>query len=395
MDTRILIADTSEDIVKSVERGLFGTDFELLTALSSDTAHDILDSEEIDIMLCGLDLAKSGGNALLERTQKDFPSTDRVILSAYSSEDSALRAITKGLASTYLTKPPEEIRLLSVLENISSIRRRLANGSLLSVIHRIEKLPSLPDVYTALLKAIDQDKSVKDIVSIIEQDISVASKVLTVANCAYYGFMPTTSLVRAVMVIGLQTLKDIVLTFSIAGGSGLSGILGEELSLISSHSLNMNRILPETFRIIAGMNLPKEYASCGITHDIGKLIMLKYLPDHYLEILKMKNAGANFHESELELGYEGQTPCEFGAFFLKLWHLPEPNCEPALFHHNPSEYGKNPPLHVRAAYYANIFANYADIHGSLDGFDSELALSYGFNEESLSSINTAITGVRE
>jgi HD-like signal output (HDOD) protein len=83
--------------------------------------------------------------------------------------------------------------------------------------------------------------------------------------------------------------------------------------------------------------LPVEFSSSGITHDIGKIIMMQYFHEQYLAIEeKLKDSkDKGSYSTEIELGLEGRTHCDMGAYFLKLWNMPDSNCETAMFHHTP------------------------------------------------------------
>jgi hypothetical protein len=68
------------------------------------------------------------------------------------------------------------------------------------------------------------------------------------------------------------------------------------------------------------MTLPEHFVSAGITHDIGRIILLAHLPDtHRAVITHMRSHPEwDFYESELSLRYEGKTHAELGGYFLDL-----------------------------------------------------------------------------
>jgi HD-like signal output (HDOD) protein len=76
-----------------------------------------------------------------------------------------------------------------------------------------------------------------------------------------------------------------------------------------------------------------------LTHDIGKIILLKYLPDRFNEIIQFQenNPKEDFFGSEINLGYCGCSHAEMGAYFLDLWNLPKENVQTSLYHHDYSE----------------------------------------------------------
>ena len=70
--------------------------------------------------------------------------------------------------------------------------------------------------------------------------------------------------------------------------------------------------------------------------------MLQYFPGQFRKILnyQKKNPEVDFYRSELELGFEGQTHAEIGAYFLNYWNFPEASVFTALFHHSIEEFSE-------------------------------------------------------
>jgi len=93
--------------------------------------------------------------------------------------------------------------------------------------------------------------------------------------------------------------------------------------------------MPELYRLKFGKDLPERHSSIGITHDIGKIIILKHFPDRFDAAIAYTrdHPEADFYQSELSLGFEGTTHAEIGAFFLDLWGFPESSIEACLYHH--------------------------------------------------------------
>jgi HD-like signal output (HDOD) protein len=227
-------------------------------------------------------------------------------------------------------------------------------------INKIRKLPSLPQIYTQLMDAIAAERSFKKIAAIIEQDVSISTKLLQLANSSLYGFGYTTSLPRALMIVGVQTLRDIVLTFSITNQLSWTEDQREQLRIISMHSLIVSRYTSEIFSLMFKIPLPVEFSSVGITHDIGKIIQLQYFFEEYEEIsTRMKRESEkSYHDIEMEIGLESKSHSELGAYFLRNWNLPEANCQVAQFHHLPEEASNQYKSLMKAINLTNYFANF-------------------------------------
>ena len=84
-----------------------------------------MENEAYDLLFVDIKMPGMSGLELLERVKAEFPETTVVIITAYGSIESAVRAMKSG-ASDYLLKPfqPEQLNL--VMEKVSQ-QRKLAN----------------------------------------------------------------------------------------------------------------------------------------------------------------------------------------------------------------------------------------------------------------------------
>ncbi len=388
----VLFVDDEQNILKSIRRELFSAEFELLLANGGkEGLRYLADDPDIAIVVSDLRMPEMDGFEFLREVKSQYPDTERIILSGFVDEETILKSITKGIATTYITKPWEDGLLEDTIDHILELREKLKGKDLLAQINKIEKLPTLPNIYNLLMQAISAEKSIKEIAHIIEQDVSLTAKVLQIANSAFYGFRRTTSLVRAIMVIGLHTLRDVVLTFSITNQMDWTETQKEHLKEISAHSMVMNRLISLYYRQKMHRPLPAEFSSVGITHDIGKIILLQYFSQNYTDILNhMQENDLDFYESEIKLGYEGQTHNEMGAFFLKQWNLPSSNCEVALYHHTPDLASESFKTLMSAVFFADRFTN--EVLKKRNGF-VDLSM-FSFSELSRSALEEMESLVR-
>jgi HD-like signal output (HDOD) protein len=130
------------------------------------------------------------------------------------------------------------------------------------------------------------------------------------------------------------------------------------------------------YNLIPNARKFKPFPAVGLTHDIGKIILLQYFPERYESILEnMKNKPElTFHESELDLGYINQTHTEIGAYFLDWWNLPEIITEVALYHHDVEKATPNYRELLDASYMTDWLTNHiskmvGNKHNELDEID--------------------------
>ena len=100
-------------------------------------------------------------------------------------------------------------------------------GSIIDKVKAADNLPSLPTVAMEVLRMTQaEDVSVADIATVVQQDPALTGKILKVVNSSLFG-MPReiSSVQQAMMVLGLRTVKVMVLSFSLVdtmnqGGNG-------------------------------------------------------------------------------------------------------------------------------------------------------------------------------
>lgn len=334
---KVLFVDDETSILKSLQRRFLQEDFSIFTAPSGPDGLEILDKEDIDIVVTDYRMPGMDGIKFLEIAKEKHPTVSRVILSGFVERSAVIRSLTKGLTTTYFAKPWDDVVLRERIKHILVVRKMLRSKELLRIVNSIEKLPALPTIYQRFIEAVDNDRSIKEIAKIIEQDTSVATKVLQVANSAFYGLKGTPAIDHAMVYLGLNSVKDILLAISLTNQMDWNAAQREFLQEIFRHSSLVNRYIPKIYQLCFDTRLNEQYRSVGLTHDIGKIILLQYYPDRYELTLsnQKRNAGMTFYESEQDLGFKDNTHTEIGAYFLDWWNLPEAIVEVALFHHMP------------------------------------------------------------
>ncbi len=143
------------------------------------------------------------------------------------------------------------------------------------ILKSVKELPPMPQVMIKTQEVIsDSNADAKKIAEVIETDQSIATKVLKVANSAYFGMSgKISSISHASVVLGHKILEEIV---TLAGAEGiLAGKLpgyGYDSKDLWKHSL----AVAFASKIIANSKNPelvKEAHMTGLIHDVGKIIL--------------------------------------------------------------------------------------------------------------------------
>lgn len=125
MAERILVVDDEKLIRWSLRERLSAEGYEVIEAADGAAARKLIDDEAPDLALFDLRLPDTDGMTLLRQARERAPELPIIIITAFSSVDSAIEAMKSG-AADYLTKPFNMDELVLVVRRVletSSLRR--------------------------------------------------------------------------------------------------------------------------------------------------------------------------------------------------------------------------------------------------------------------------------
>jgi putative nucleotidyltransferase with HDIG domain len=210
----------------------------------------------------------------------------------------------------------------------------LSTLTLDQLVKHVEELPSLPDTTIKVLKLTeDPEASTRDIGNAIAADIAFTSRVLTIANSAYYGMPRSISTVQeAVLILGMQALRNLALaaaTYDTLKKEMPGYCLGAgELWKHSVACAIAAQIIAKRTRAVR----VEEAFVAGLLHDVGKVILNVYVGPQFEAIRALAELdGTPFFEGEKAvLGFDH---AEVGSKIAEKWNLPGPLCSAIAGHH--------------------------------------------------------------
>ncbi len=198
----------------------------------------------------------------------------------------------------------------------------------------VSDLPALPQVATKVVGLInDPSATARELERVISRDQATTAKVLRIANSAFYGVRGEIStLSRAIVILGFNTLRSVVLTsVSETLHSTKSSCFKEKI--LWEHSLAVAlaaRTIAEQCKYAAS----EEAYVGGLLHDIGKVVMDSNLADEYQNVMeRVYNDGQSFIDAENEVF--GFDHTDVGALVVKRWNLAPALVEAVQYHHQP------------------------------------------------------------
>lgn len=99
----LLVVDDERSAREGLVR-LFKRDYHVVAAESGATALALLDSHEVDLMLCDVRMPGMDGLTLMERAHEQQPELLVVVMTAYGDVELAVEAMQRG-ARDFMTKP--------------------------------------------------------------------------------------------------------------------------------------------------------------------------------------------------------------------------------------------------------------------------------------------------
>ncbi|MCG3180319.1 MAG: hypothetical protein BIFFINMI_02678 [Phycisphaerae bacterium] len=204
-------------------------------------------------------------------------------------------------------------------------------------IERCHNLPSIPTVAMEVLKiARSDDIDLHEIAALVSNDPALTSKVIKTVNSPFYGLAQRVSTISAALVIlGIEAVKTLVLGFSLVGGLASSGLRGKtqiaywRRSLYSGASASL---------LCQRMGVPQseEVFLAALLQDMGILTLMQVVGDPYLEILsELPNWSHSLLKREREA--LGIDHCEAGLLLAEQWNLPAILAQTIRWHHRPEQ----------------------------------------------------------
>ncbi len=164
-DPRILIVDDNKDARLGLEQYLAADKFAIQTADSGEQAVTFLKNNSYDIVLADLKMQNIDGIGVLKEVKKRHPETEVIIMTAYASVDTAVKAMKAG-AYDYVSKPlnMEEILLL--------IERCLEKQNLAREVYGLKQLVNLYEVSQKLSTVTELNELLSKIIKLASDSLN-------------------------------------------------------------------------------------------------------------------------------------------------------------------------------------------------------------------------------
>lgn len=331
---RVLFVDDEPEVLRGIQRMLDPQrdQWDMAYAAGGEAALSLMGTVLFDVVVSDMHMPGVDGAVLLQAVCERFPSVVRIVLASQAEMEGALRTVS--VAHQFLLKPCDPNMLRVSIERATSLSNILSNKLLASLVGSVKDLPVLPRTYMALReKLASPNASIREIVSLVEQDVSICAKILQLVNSALFGLPREISTVQsAVTYLGIEMVQNLVLSsevFSVF--EKVEMVPGFSFEELQAHSQLTAKIATE---IPAPAHVHGAAVVAALLHDVGKLVLAMRSPQNLVRVL---SGAAEEKKPQFEVEEElmGVSHAEVGAYLLGIWGLPSPVVEAVAQHHRP------------------------------------------------------------
>ena len=336
---RILFVDDEQGLLDGLRVRLRGlrSRWEMLFVDSGAAAIAQMELRPVDVVVADMRMPHMDGSQLLADVRKRWPQTIRIVLSGSADEEKASQMLT--LAHQYLSKPCDALQIENVIARCLSLHDLLEDERLRAVVGRIGQLPAIPRTYARLQAAMaDTGASIQAIAAIINEDPSIAARVLQVVNSAFFRLPRRVNRVdQAIRHLGFDVIKGLAMSVE---------IFSQWRATAAPPALEPERLQERAGRVAAAARALCEQSAladdallAGLLHNLGYWILLQECPDELQRACDLAQLeGIAQHEAECRV--IGTSYANIGAYLLGLWGLPHSVVEAVAFQHHPLRSGQ-------------------------------------------------------
>ena len=209
------------------------------------------------------------------------------------------------------------------------------------LVRAAENLDPVPVSVSRLVAIVAQDHwAFSDVEQVISLDQALTGRLLQIANSAW-----SAPLMR------IGTVKDAVIrigigpTVSFAVGASVGPTFRRALpeyglseGQLWRHSVTAS-VAAEVLTAMSQIEVPAEAVTAALLHDIGKLVLARFLTPELLQGLAQARDDGAASMMQAEATVLGVHHGELGGIIARHWNIPDRVCEAITHHHAPDRLG--------------------------------------------------------
>ncbi len=243
---------------------------------------------------------------------------------------------------------------------------------------KIEEVPTLSPVLQKIVALLGSSTSgAQEITDVVARDPAMTSKILKVANSAYYGFaQQVNTLDRAVAILGFNMIRSLSMSIGIMRALPPGKKSGRfSIERLWIHSLAVATLMKELAARCGRKEEGEFLFVVGLLHDIGKVVLDQYFDEEYQQSLEETGCLESISVCEAEVRCFGMDHGEVGSILLKRWNFPVAICSLVAQDHKTEIPEDINPSYVAMLHIADILAKEAGMGVSESIAASEISKS--------------------
>ena len=197
------------------------------------------------------------------------------------------------------------------------------------VLQQLDSLPTMPAVVVRLLSLTGAaDTRIEEVVQLLAADPPLTAKVLSLVQSAACGArVPVTSIRQAVVMLGFEALRNLVLSVKVLEVFNAPGTAeSEEVSLFNraefwKHSLAVATAAEMLATRLKGKLSAPDAFVCGLLHDLGKVAFDAVMPKSFSRVAEVATMTRG-DIAEVERRIIGLDHAIAGKRLAEAWNLP-------------------------------------------------------------------------
>lgn len=357
MGINILIVDNQPNAYQGLKRVLWTQkpDWDLTYAENAQKALDLMDAGEFDVIVSDVKMPVMDGSELLNHVVTQYPDIIRVVLSGQCDQNAAFKLV--NTTHLFLEKPCDPKTFIDFIECVNKNKLILNNPDIIKIINGIKNIPSMPMTYLKLNHVLEQKNiNVNTIVDIISNDVALAAKILQMVNSAFFSLnWRVTNLTQAINVLGIDTLKMLVLSYGLIQKFEIKQIGKFSTEVLWKENTNVAFLAKElAVKCHEPENVVEEVFVSSLLLKIGILLLAKDYSKKFDEALKLATETSSAL-SDAEKQIYACSHAEIGSYLLSIWGLPTEIVETVASHLTPKCENSKTSKILMYAHYASSF----------------------------------------
>ncbi len=191
-------------------------------------------------------------------------------------------------------------------------------------LEQFSNLPSIPQVIFKIKQISEDPKStVADLANCILSDHQLTTRILRMANSAYYGDFSGSidTITQAIVLMGFRAVRNIAISMGVYGMiNNLAKGDRYDITAFWTRSLASGVVCKYLAHRMGQSDLIEVAFISGFMHDIGQVVMAGVFPEEYCQISNLAANPSNIYVTERTV--MGIDHLEAGSHVARKWNLP-------------------------------------------------------------------------